>query len=54
MALRLYDRANKTVARSYAEACFVADSLLGIAIVIATVYRVHGDRGRVVALGTSW
>jgi hypothetical protein len=32
-----HHRANKTVARSYAEACFVADSLLAIAIVIATV-----------------
>jgi hypothetical protein len=29
-------RANKTVARPYAEACFVADALLAIAIVIVT------------------
>jgi hypothetical protein len=30
-------RANETVARPYAEACFVADALLAIAIVIVTV-----------------
>jgi hypothetical protein len=31
-----HHRANQTVARTYAEACFVSDSLIAVAIVIAT------------------